>query len=81
MLAHAMKAVQMKTPLDALRTWAIKLCERSGFNKAAVGLANKMARIVWALEHRMDTGQPIQWQACASAKGVGGIKKTQKRQQ
>jgi transposase len=47
-LAHAIKAVQMKKPLDALRTWAIKLRERSGFNKAAVGLANKMARIVWA---------------------------------
>jgi len=47
-LAHAMKAAQMKKPLDALRTWAINLRERSGFNKAAVGLANKMARIVWA---------------------------------
>ncbi len=38
--------MQMQKPLDALRTWAIKLRERSGFNKAAVGLANKMARIV-----------------------------------
>ena len=47
-LAHAMKAAQMKKPLDALRTWALKLRERSGFNKDAVGLANKMARIVWA---------------------------------
>jgi transposase len=47
-LAHAIKAVQMKKPLDALRSWAIKLRERSGFNKAAVGLANKIARIAWA---------------------------------
>ncbi len=47
-LAHAIKAAQMKKPLDALRSWAIKLRERSGFNKAAVGLANKMARIAWA---------------------------------
>ena len=31
-LAHAMKAAQMKKPLDALRTWALKLRERSGFN-------------------------------------------------
>jgi transposase len=47
-LAHAIKAAQLQKPLDALRSWAIKLRERSGFNKAAVGLANKMARIVWA---------------------------------
>ncbi len=47
-LAHAIKATQLQKPLDALRSWAVKLRERRGFNKAAVGLANKMARIVWA---------------------------------
>ena len=47
-LAHAIKAAQLQKPLDALRSWAVKLRERRGFNKAAVGLANKMARIVWA---------------------------------
>lgn len=45
-LAHAIKAVQMKKPLDALRNRAITLRERSGFNKAAVGLAKVPAAIV-----------------------------------
>ena len=44
-LCHAKKA---KTH-DALRTWALKLQSRTRHNKAAVALANKMARIVWAV--------------------------------
>jgi transposase len=36
------------SPLDRLRTWALDLQERRGHNKAAVALANKLARIVWA---------------------------------
>jgi transposase len=47
-LAHAIRSLQLQKPLDALRSWAVNLRERRGFNKAAVGLANKMARIVWA---------------------------------
>jgi transposase len=35
-------------PLDRLRTWALQIQERSGHNKAAVALANKLARILWA---------------------------------
>jgi transposase len=35
-------------PLDALRTWALRMHDRSGHNKAAVAVANKLARIVWA---------------------------------
>ena len=34
--------------LDRLRTWALDVQERRGHNKAAVALANKLARIVWA---------------------------------
>ena len=34
--------------LDRLRSWALELHERCGHNKAAVALANKLARIVWA---------------------------------
>ena len=33
---------------DRLRTWALDLQQRRGHNKAAVALANKLARIVWA---------------------------------
>lgn len=34
---------------DRLRAWALHLQQRRGHNKAAVALANKMARIVWAV--------------------------------
>jgi transposase len=35
-------------PLDRLRAWALQIHERSGHNKAAVALANKLARFLWA---------------------------------
>jgi transposase len=35
-------------PVDSLRAWGVDLRARRGHNKAAVSLANKMARIVWA---------------------------------
>lgn len=44
-LCHAKKA----TSHDRLRTWALALQKRSHHNKAAVGLANKLARISWAV--------------------------------
>ena len=34
---------------DKLLCWAKKLAERRGYNIAAVALANKMARVIWAL--------------------------------
>jgi transposase len=43
-LCHAKKA----TTHDQLRTWALKLQSRSRHNKAAIALANKLARIIWA---------------------------------
>ena len=46
--------------LDRLRTWALDLQERRGHNKAAVGLANKLARIVWATwRHERDFATTI----------------------
>ena len=51
MLAAAKRAQAADKPLDRLRTWALALAERRGFNKAAVGLANKMVRILWATWH------------------------------
>ncbi len=34
---------------DRLREWAAKVEKSRGHNKAAVALANKMARMVWAV--------------------------------
>lgn len=53
LLIHGARAVlssakRLKNP-DRLKAWAWGLRERSGYNKASVALANKMARIVWAV--------------------------------
>jgi transposase len=37
------------TKLDPLEDWAYRLCQRQGFNKATVALANKNARIAWSI--------------------------------
>lgn len=51
----ALRAAQLRQqraqPLNRLQHWALSLHERVGHNKAAVALANKMARRVWAMEH------------------------------
>ena len=47
-LLAARSAQRKGSSLDRLRTWALDLQERRGHNKAAVALANKLARIVWA---------------------------------
>lgn len=36
-------------PLNRLQRWAVQLQARVGHNKAAVGVANKLARICWAV--------------------------------
>ena len=35
--------------LDPLEDWAYRLCQRQGYNKATVALANKNARIAWSI--------------------------------
>jgi transposase len=47
-LCHAKKAKEH----DRLRTWALALERRVKHNKAAVALANKLARIAWAVWKR-----------------------------
>jgi transposase len=37
---------------DALRAWGLRIAAKNGFNKATVAMANKMARIVWAVWRR-----------------------------
>lgn len=44
-LCHAHNAKE----LDRLRTWALRVEQLRGHNKATVALANKLARIVWAV--------------------------------
>jgi transposase len=58
-LCHAKKA----DAHDRLRTWALDREQRRGHNKAAVALANKMARIVWAVWTK---GVPYQDDATAA---------------
>jgi transposase len=53
LLIHGARAVlwaarRRRTP-DPLRAWALHLQNLRGHNKAAVALANKLARIVWAV--------------------------------
>ena len=38
--------------LTGLQQWAVTTAARRGHNKAAIALANKLARIVWAVWHR-----------------------------
>ena len=44
-----LQAAKKKATPDGLRAWALRLEQRCGHNRAAVALANKMARIVWAV--------------------------------
>ena len=46
--AAAVNAANGK-PLDRLRAWAVHLQQRRGHNKATIALANKLARIAWAV--------------------------------
>lgn len=47
-LTFAKKAIKAGKPLNRLQHWAINLEKRAGHNKAAVAIANKLARTVWA---------------------------------
>jgi len=56
LLIHGARAAlfaarRLKQP-DRLRTWALVVEKRRGHNKTAVALANKLARIVWAVWRR-----------------------------
>ena len=57
-LRSAKVAAKKKQPLDRTRTWALALSERIGHNKAAVALANKQARRLWAAEHHRQSFDP-----------------------
>ena len=58
MLRSARLAKKKQQPLDRTRAWALALSERVGHNKAAVALANKQARRLWAAEHSRSRFDP-----------------------
>lgn len=49
LLAANRCAARTPDKLTRLQQWAIQACDRIGFNKATVALANKMVRISWAI--------------------------------
>ena len=53
---------------DKISSWALALRERSGWQKAVVALANKNARILWAVMTRGDVFDPNH----LSVKSTGG---------
>ena len=48
-LAAARRRAQANRPLTPLQTWAVSVADRRGANKATIALANKLARILWAV--------------------------------
>ena len=57
-LRSAKVAANRQQPLDRTRAWALALSDRVGHNKAAVALANKQARRLWAAEHHREHFDP-----------------------
>ena len=57
-LRSAKVAQKKSQPIDRTRAWALALAERVGHNKAAVALANKTARRLWAAEHHRASFDP-----------------------
>jgi transposase len=56
LLTHGARAVLCRAKCrkapDRLRTWALRIEQLRGHNKATIALANKLARIVWAVWRR-----------------------------
>jgi len=54
-LLSAHRASAAKRQLSRLQQWALAVANRRGHNRAAIAVANKMARIVWAVWSRDTT--------------------------
>ena len=65
LLTHGARSVlwtaKARKKPDRLRAWALRLQDRRGHNKATIALANKLARVVWAVWRRNTefTEQPV----------------------
>lgn len=68
LLIHGARAVlngaKSHAKPDRFRAWALELEQRCGHNKAAIAVANKLARIVWAV---WKSGKPFEARPPASA--------------
>lgn len=51
-LLTAQRAHRAEKPLTRLQHWAVTVAHRRGHNRATLAVANKLARIVWAVWHR-----------------------------
>ena len=51
-LTASSRLLREESRYDRLRAWALKVESRRGYNKATIALANKLARIVWAVWKR-----------------------------
>jgi transposase len=60
LLIHGARSVLQQAPRkqDALSCWALAVQQRRGTNKAVVALANKLARIAWAVVVRDEPYRP-----------------------
>lgn len=60
LLVHGARAMLIRAEgkTDRLSQWVLRLQEKKGHNKAIVALANKMARIGWAILNNETTYQP-----------------------
>ena len=69
LLVHGARAVvrQAAAKDDPLSAWLNRLVATRGINKATVALANKLARIGWAVLHRHTVYQPAKATAVATA--------------
>jgi transposase len=57
MIVHGARSVVRTAPgkTDPANQWVNQLRERRGFNRATVAVANKTARVIWAV---LRTGEP-----------------------
>lgn len=62
LLVHGARAVLARAhrhPEDRLACWALRVAERRGKNIATVALANKLARVAWAVLRRGEPYRPM----------------------
>jgi len=59
----AMRAAQRRVPekRSRIEQWMIELAQRVGYKKATVGLANKHARMIWAILAKGESYDPEAW--------------------